>query len=69
MGLFVSQLVDVLYYLTSLTVVATQSLVYGDSGEADLQRLTAAISFVNNLVKVCAFVVFWKRSEVVPESE
>ena len=66
MALFFSEVFDLLYYFLCLSVPFTQSLPYSDRADVQLQRLSAALSFVNTLTKACAFIIFWKRAAVAP---
>lgn len=66
MALFFSEVFDLLYYTLCLSVPVTQALPFSDQADVQLQRLSAALSFVNTLSKACAFVVFWKQAAVSP---
>jgi len=66
MALFFSEIFDFVYFFLCLSVPFTQSLPYGERADVQLQRLSAALSFVNTLSKACAFLIFWKRAAACP---
>lgn len=66
MAIFFSEIFDFVYFFLCLSVPFIQSQPYGERADVQLQRLSAALSFVNTLSKACAFLIFWKRAAVCP---